>query len=82
MQIVCLLWGIISIFFMFVGVIPLLGALNWISIPMAFIGLVMSYMVNKNTAPGTGSLSKWGMILCGIAIVVGILRLKLGMGVI
>ncbi len=79
MQVFGLIFGIVSIVGMFIFFLPLLGALNWLNIPLAIIGLIISLIsiVNaKNKGIGLA-----GVILCSIAIVVGIGRLKIGCGI-
>lgn len=82
MQILSLTWGILAIIGMFVGLIPCVGALNWLNIPFAVVGLIVS-LVSHSSNPGsrrTGSLV--GIILCVLAIVIGFKRLVLGGGII
>jgi hypothetical protein len=71
MKIIGLILGILSALGMLLAFIPLLGWLNWINIPFAIIGLIISALVKSNG----------GMVLCGIAIILGMLRLMLGGGV-
>ena len=79
MQVVGLILGIISIVGMFVFFLPLLGALNWLNIPLAIIGFIISLLSIINAErKGIGIA---GIILCSLAIVVGIGRLKLGCGI-
>lgn len=84
--------GIIAIIGMIVGFIPCLGWVNWLNIPIAAVGLILGAIdYNKersltmtdpydtNTRPiGTPI----GLILCGIAVVLGTLRLFVGGGII
>lgn len=42
MQLVSLLWGILAISGMLVGFIPFLGALNWLNIPFAGVGVIVA----------------------------------------
>jgi hypothetical protein len=72
MRIFGLLFGIIAAFGMLLGFIPLLGWINWIVIPFAIIGLIISVLTN----------SKGGMTLCIVAIFFGLLKLSLGGGII
>ena len=58
---------------------PLLGALNWINIPIAVVGLIIS-IISIINAERKG-LGVAGIVLCTIAIVIGIGRLKLGCGI-
>ncbi len=66
------LFGILSLIGMIIGFIPLFGWLNWFNIPFAIIGLLFS-IIGK---------SKGGIIICVVAIFLGILRLILGGGII
>lgn len=66
------IFGILSLFGMVLGLIPLLGWLNWLNIPLAILGLILS-IIGK---------SKGGIIICIVAIFFGILRLMLGGGII
>lgn len=72
MQIFGLILGIISALGMMLAFIPLLGWLNWINIPFAIVGLIISVV----------SKSKGGIILCSVAILLGMMRLSLGGGII
>jgi hypothetical protein len=56
--------------------------LNWLNIPFAVVGLIVS-LVSHSSQPSpnrTGSLI--GIILCVLAIVIGFKRLVLGGGII
>jgi hypothetical protein len=80
-QILSLTWGILAVIGMFIGLIPCIGALNWLNIPFAVVGLVVS-LVSHSSHPGpnkTGSLI--GIILCVLAVVIGFKRLVLGGGI-
>ena len=48
MQVLSLIWGILSIFGMFIGFLPLLGWLNWGNIPFAVAGLIISIIATAN----------------------------------
>lgn len=81
MQTLSLVWGILAILGMLVGLFPCLGSLNWLNIPFSIIGLIISAVglsradsSNKNTATA-------GLVLCIIALVVGMIRLVIGGGV-
>ena len=82
MGLISLLWGIVSICWMVLAFIPLLGWGNWFLIPFASIGALIAAVGIAITAPGNRGRAKTGLILNGIAIVVGILRLQLGGGII
>ena len=79
MQVVGLIFGIVGIAGMFIFFLPLLGALNWINIPFAIIGLIIS-IISVINAKRKG-IGITGIVLCSIAIVIGVGRLKLGCGV-
>lgn len=79
MQIIGLVIGILSFVAMLVFFLPFLGVLNWLNIPFAVIGFVISLISILNAErKGIGIA---GLILCTVAIVVGIIRLILGFGV-
>lgn len=65
------LFGILAVVGMLLGMIPLLGWLNWFNIPFAIVGLVIS-VIGK---------SKGGIIICIVAIFFGLGRLMLGGGI-
>ena len=79
MQVIGLVFGIISIVGMFIFFLPLLGSLNWINIPFAVVGLIVSILSIINTK--RKGLGIAGIVLCSIAIVIGIGRLQLGCGI-
>lgn len=82
MKTASLIMGILSIFGMFLGFIPCLGAFNWINIPFAILGLIISilaYTRNDNESKGN---AKAGIALCAIAMIFGLVRLMLGGGVV
>lgn len=81
MQILSLVWGILAVLGMFVAFFPCLGALNWLNIPFAVVGLIIS-IVTLVSAPGPskgGAIA--GVVLCGAAVLLGLLRLAAGGGV-
>jgi len=66
-----LIIGLVAFLFALVAFVPLLGALNWLIVPLAIIGAVV----------GSMSGSKTGRNVNLVVIVVGILRLMLGHGI-
>ena len=72
MQTIGRIFGILAIIGMLIGMIPLLGWLNWFNIPLAILGLILS-IIGK---------SKGGIIICVVAIFFGIFRLPLGGGIV
>jgi len=75
-----LVWGILAVVGMIIGFVPLLGALNWINIPFAGVGLIICIIalaVGKgNKRPAIG-----GLIGCGTALLFGLFRLVIGGGI-
>ncbi|MCZ2394606.1 MAG: hypothetical protein LC105_12165 [Chitinophagales bacterium] len=66
------LFGILALIGMVLGMIPLLGWLNWINIPLAILGLLLSIL----------GKSKGGIIICVVAIFFGLIRLIMGGGIV
>ncbi len=82
MQILSLFWGILSIIGMLIGFIPCLGAYNWINIPFAAIGFILSIISIVNAGPGESkSTGTAGLIMCAGAMIFGLIRLTIGGGV-
>jgi hypothetical protein len=77
-----LVWGILALVGFFVGVIPCLGWLNWLNIPFAVAGLIVSIISYAGGRPGLRTPSACGIVLCSIAILIGAKRLILGGGII
>ncbi len=76
-----LVWGILALIGMFVAFLPCLGSLNWLNIPFAGLGLIISVVAvatSKEQKKGGGMA---GIVLCAIAVVLGLLRLLAGGGV-
>lgn len=79
MQVLSLVWGILAILGLGVAFIPCLGSLNWLNIPFAAIGVVISIVAKSKPGPqGTATV---GMVLNVIAIILGVIRLVLGGGI-
>lgn len=72
MQTIGRIFGILAIIGMLIGMIPLLGWINWLNIPLAIIGLMLS-IIGK---------SKGGIVICVVAIFFGLFRLALGGGIV
>ena len=79
MQFLGLLFGIFSMIGMFIAFLPLLGWMNWGVIPFAMAGLVIS-IIAVATTKKSNRLGVAAIVLCCIAIVVGIIRLNIGGG--
>ena len=82
MQIVSLVWGILALVGVLTAFAPFLGALNWLLIPFAVIGAVVSAIATGMSSPGHRGKSTAGLICCGLAAIFGFIRLVLGLGVV
>jgi hypothetical protein len=82
MKFLSLIWGILALIGMIIGFIPCFGAYNWINIPFAAVGLILSIIAIVNSRPdeSKGSATA-GLILCAAAMIFGLIRLLLGGGV-
>lgn len=70
-NLVSLIIGVVALICALIAFIPLLGALNWLIVPLAIIGAVVG-MMSRSTA---------GRNLNLFVIVIGVLRLMLGHGI-
>lgn len=82
MQVLSLVWGILAGIGMLVAFFPCLGSLNWLNIPFAAIGLIISIIALSTTKQSSKGGSIAGIIICAVAMIFGILRLIAGGGVI
>jgi hypothetical protein len=80
MQILSLVWGILAVLGLGIAFVPCLGSLNWINIPFAVVGLIISTVARSQ--PGNRGAANIGVILNAIAIAFGVVRLFLGGGVV
>ncbi len=81
MQVVSLIWGIFAVLGMLIAFTPMLGALNWLNIPFAGVGAIFSAIAVGQADPEAKGKSVAGLICCGIAVLFGLVRLVLGLGV-
>jgi hypothetical protein len=82
MGLIGLLWGIVSLLGMLLAFIPLLGWGNWLTIPFAVCGLIVSGIAYGLTSPERRGRATMGVWLNALAILIGLMRLSLGGGVI
>ncbi len=82
MKTLSLVLGILTILGMLFATIPCLGAFNWLNIPLAIVGLIVGVVAytKKDETPKGNAVA--GIVMCGIAIVIGSIRLILGGGII
>ena len=81
MGLISVIWGIVALLWMIVAFIPLLGWGNWFMIPFAVLGAIIAAIGIALTTPEKRGRAKAGLVLNGVAIVVGMLRLSLGGGI-
>jgi hypothetical protein len=84
MQVFALVWGIVVFVLFCVGLVPCLGWLNWGTIPLGMVGVVLSAVAMSRAGregQSTGP-ALVGLILSLIAVVVGAIRLALGAGIV
>ena len=82
MGLISLLWGMFAMLWMVIALIPLLGWGNWFLIPFAAVGAIIAAIGIAATRSENRGRAKAGLVLNGIVIIVGIVRLSLGGGVI
>jgi len=81
MSLISLIFGILSLIGLFIAAIPCLGALNWLNIPFAIVGAIISAIALVKAERGRKGMAMTGLVLCAIAIVAGGFRLSLGGGI-
>lgn len=82
MGLISVLWGIVAMVLMFIGLVPLLGASNWLIIPFAGVGAIIAAIGIALTSREKRGRAKAGLVLNAIVIVVAAIRLSMGGGVI
>jgi hypothetical protein len=76
-----LLWGILAVLGLFIGFIPCLGSLNWLNIPFAVVGAILCVIAAASAQAGRRGSAIGGLVLCLLAIGLGLVRLMLGGGI-
>lgn len=82
MGLISVLWGIFAMLWMVLALIPLLGWGNWFLIPFAAVGAIIAAIGIMFTSSEKRGRAKAGLLLNGIVIVVGIIRLSIGGGIV
>jgi hypothetical protein len=80
MQTLSLVWGVLAIIGMFIAFLPCLGALNWINIPFAGVGFIVSVITLATSKEASKGGAIAGTICCAVAALFGLIRLVLGGG--
>jgi hypothetical protein len=81
MSVLSLIWGILAIIGFMVAFLPCLGSLNWLNVPFSAAGLIFSIIALSKEPPHARGGATAGLILCAIAVIIGIARLWLGGGI-
>ncbi len=71
LNIVSIIIGLSSLIFVIPGIMPLLGWVNWIGIPILVVGLIVGVLSRKTT----------GRNLNLVLLIVAVVRLSLGGGI-
>ncbi len=82
MGLISLIWGIVALVWMVLAFIPLLGWGNWFLIPFAAVGAIIAAIGLLFTHASKRGRAKTGLVLNGIVIIVGVIRLSIGGGLI
>ncbi|MGA2326738.1 MAG: hypothetical protein ABSH05_10685 [Bryobacteraceae bacterium] len=75
MQTLSLVWGVLALVGMVISLIPCLGVLNRVNIAFAAVGVVVGVVTMATSKASNKVPTITGLACCGIAIVVGVLRL-------
>ena len=78
MQLLALIWGILATLGFAVAFLPCLGSLNWLNIPFAVVGLIISIVAAANAPVGNRGIAIAALVLNALAVVFGALRLMAG----
>lgn len=80
MSTLALVWGIVTFVGFVLGLIPCLGILNWLNIPLAVIGVILGVIaLAQGSKEGPGA-AIGGIVLCLVAVLGGAVRLFVGGG--
>ncbi|MCL2485205.1 MAG: hypothetical protein FWF00_03905 [Endomicrobia bacterium] len=82
MQLIALIIGLLAILGMLIGFVPLLGWFNWLNIPFATLGLVISVIALAAAKKDNNGKAIGALILCLVAMFFGAMRLFVGLGVV
>ena len=81
MSTLSMVWGILALTGMLIGMLPCLGALNWLNIPFSGIGLIVSLIALSREPPYRRGGAVGGIVLCSLSLVLGLIRVLAGSGV-
>lgn len=81
MGVVSIIWSVFAFLFMLLGLIPLLGSLNWLVIPFALLGVVIAALGIAG-AKERNRAARIGLVLNAVVAAIATFRLMLGGGII
>ena len=81
MGLISVLCGMVSMIWMVLALIPVIGITNWLLIPFAAVGAIIAAIGILFTSNAKTGRAKTGLLLNGIVIVVAIVRLGIGGGI-
>jgi hypothetical protein len=82
MQVLSLVWGILAVVGMIVAFFPCVGWMNWFNIPFSGVGLIIGIIAITQAPPEKKGMAVAGTVMCGIAVVLGAIRLIMGGGIV
>ena len=80
MQVLSLIWGVLTLLGMLIEFLPRFGAIDWINMPFAIIGVMISSAALGRSREEPKGMSIAGLVCCTLAVLVGMIRLTLGVG--
>lgn len=76
MGVASIVFGIIGLFFALIGLIPLLGIVKWIAVPLLVLGLIFGIIGICGKKRSGAAIA--GTIICALFLLIGVVRLAVG----
>lgn len=73
--------GVLSLLGMLIAFIPCLGSLNWINIPFSVVGVIIGVVAVTTLLQDKKGMAIAGIVMCGVAAFLGMVRLVMGGGI-
>lgn len=81
MPVVSLVWGVLALLGLVIAFLPCLGTLNWLNVPFAGVGLILSIIALATSKPANKGVAIAALVANGVALAIGAIRLVLGGGI-
>lgn len=81
MKMISMVLGFLTFTVMFIALIPCLGWINWLNIPVATIGIIVSMIDISKSNYENRTPSIAALVMCTLAVFVGLARLAVGCGI-